>query len=292
MTGHRQGEYIDLHIHSRYSDGLHEPEELVRMAADKGLRAVALTDHDTVEGVDEAMAAGQLLKVEVIPAIELSVAFHGFRDVHLLGYFIDHHDRLFTGKLAEFRKMRDERGRAITDRINARLSREKKENIAYDEVLAGAGGTVGRPHIARVLVGKGYAKNIQDAFTRYLQPCYVPKYQIPMAEALAEVRRIGGVAVLAHPPSITADRATLRGMIAELAPLGLEGLEVFTNMCYKNDIKYFNNIALQMGLVATGGSDFHGIEDDDEMGPGRNGPAVPYASLEALRDMLAKRDAG
>jgi predicted metal-dependent phosphoesterase TrpH len=290
MPVNPMGAYVDLHIHSRYSDGLHTPGELVRMAADKGLKAIALTDHDSVDGVDEALAAGERLGVEVIPAVELSVAFRGYHDVHLLGYLIDHHDRAFTGILAEFHKIRDERGRAIIDRINARLSWEKRENIAYEEVLAFAGGTVGRPHIARVLIAKGYARSIQDAFSKYLEPCYVPKFQIPMAEALAEVRRIKGVAVLAHPPSITADRATLRTLIKELAAMGLEGLEVFANMCYKDDIIFIKNIAFRMGLAVTGGSDYHGFEDDVEIGHGRGGAAVAYSSVEALKEVRARRD--
>ncbi|HEX9023009.1 MAG TPA: PHP domain-containing protein [Geobacteraceae bacterium] len=282
------GACVDLHVHSSYSDGIHKPAELVRMAADRGLRAIALTDHDSVDGVDEALTAGERLGVEVIPGIELSVSFRGYRDVHLLGYLIDHRDPAFAARLREFRKTRAERGRAIIDRINARLTREKRKNIEYDEVLAVAGGTIGRPHIARVLMAKGYVHGIQDAFDRYLEPCYVPKYQIPMAEALSLVRRIGGVAVLAHPPSITADRATLGGMIGELAGMGLDGVEVFANMCYKVEINFFNDLAERLGLVATGGSDYHGLEDDVEMG-GKF--PIPYGLVEALRGVLASRRA-
>ncbi len=286
------GECVDLHIHSCYSDGLHTPGDLVRMAAERGVRAIALADHDTVDGIDEALAAGSRLGVEVIPAVELSVAFHAYRDVHLLGYFIDHRDRPFNERLAEFRKIRDERGRAIIERINARLGREKREAISFEEVLATAGGTVGRPHIARVLVAKGYVRNVQDAFERYLGPCYVPKYQIPVAEALAEVRRIGGVSVLAHPPSVTGDRTLMRTLIRELAEMGLDGLEVFANMCYKDDINFFNNLALRMGLVVTGGSDYHGFEEDAAICRGRErGAAVSYAAVEALRGVLARRGA-
>ncbi len=280
------GEYVDLHIHSRYSDGLHAPAELVRKAAHRGLRAIALTDHDTVEGLDEALAAGVDLGVEVITGIELSVSFRGYSDVHLLGYFIDHRDRAFATKLAEFRKTRVERGRAIIDRINARLTREKRRNIDYEEVLAVAGGTVGRPHIARVLMTKGYAGSVQEAFSRYLEPCYVPKYQIPMTDALTEIRRIGGVAVLAHPPSITADPATLRGIIEELTRMGLDGIEVFANMCYKDTIKFLNDLAEQLGLVVTGGSDYHGLAEDTEMG---GNPPVPYRLVDTLRGVLARR---
>ena len=277
--------YVDLHLHSRHSDGVRSPAELVRMAAEKGLKAVAITDHDSVDGIDEAREEGSRLGVEVIPAVELSVAYRGYHDVHLLGYFIDHRDRAFTAMLSEFCKARAERGRAITERINARLSREKKGSISYEEVQAVAGGAVGRPHIARVLVAKGFARGIEDAFKKYLGPCNVPKFYLPMTEALAEVKRIGGVAVLAHPPAISDDRANLRNVIRELAAMGLDGLEVFSNMCYDDDMIFFENLAVQLGLVITGGSDYHGFEDDVEIGLGRGGLAVAYRWVTELKKL-------
>lgn len=282
------GKYVDLHLHSYYSDGIQSPGELVRMAAEKGLRAIALTDHDSVDGIDEALAAGELLGVEVIPAVELSVTFRGFRDVHLLGYLIDHRDQAFADRLAAFRKSRDERGRAIVDRINARLSRDNRVCITYEEVLAVAGGAMGRPHIARVLIGKGLARDIEDAFDKFLKPCNVSKFQIPMAEAITEIKRIGGVAVLAHPSSISADRGILKTMIGELVTLGLDGLEVFSNMCYKDDINFFNDLATRLGLAVTGGSDYHGFADDVEIGLGRGGMAVSYRWVERLKDMQGR----
>ncbi|MGA2152713.1 MAG: PHP domain-containing protein [Geobacteraceae bacterium] len=282
--------YVDLHLHSCYSDGLHPPAELVRMAAEKGVRAIALTDHDSVDGIDEALEAGERLGVEVISGVELTVAFRGYRDVHLLGYLIDHRDQAFTASLAEYRTTRGERGRKIVDRINSRLVHEKRGSIAYEEVLAVAGGAVGRPHIARVLIGKGFARTIEEAFDRYLVPCDVPKFQLPMAEAMTEVQRIGGVAVLAHPPSICDDRTILTSMIRELAGIGLDGLEVFCNMCYKDDINYFNNLAVQLGLAITGGSDYHGFEDDVEIGCGRGELAVAYRLVETLKEVRDRRD--
>jgi len=278
-------QYVDLHLHSRYSDGLHSPGELVRMAAEKGLRAIALTDHDSVDGIDEALAAGERFGVEVLPAVELSVAFRGYRDVHLLGYLIDHRDQAFAARLETFRKSRDERGRTIVDRINDRLSRDNRGCITYEEVLAVAGGAVGRPHIARVLIGKGLARDIEDAFDKFLVPCNVSKLQIPMAEAITEIRRIGGVAVLAHPSSISPERTILKTMIGEMVTMGLDGLEVFANMCYKDDISFFNDLATRKGLAVTGGSDYHGFDDDVEIGLGRGGLAVSYRCVERLKDV-------
>ena len=281
--------YVDLHIHSSYSDGIHTPTELVQMAAERGLQAIAITDHDSVDGVDEAIEAGERLGVEVIPAVELSVAFRGYRDVHILGYFIDHRDNTFIAKLAELQKSRDERGRAIVDRINARLSSDNKGSIAYEEVLAVAGGAVGRPHIARILIGKGFASNIEDAFKKYLEPCNVPKGHVTLVDALAELKRVKGVTVLAHPPSISKNRATLKNVIKELSEFGLDGLEVFSNMCYTEDIIFFNNLANQFGLVITGGSDYHGFSDDVEIGLVRSGSAVTYRRVEMLKDVREKR---
>jgi 3',5'-nucleoside bisphosphate phosphatase len=279
---------VDLHLHSHYSDGLHPPSELVRMAAERGIRAIAIADHDSVEGIDEAMEAGQRLGVEVIPAVELSVSLRGYRDVHLLGYLIDHHDPLFAARLEEFRVNRNDRGRAILERINARLLGEKKKCIPYEEVLAVAGGAVGRPHIARVLMGNGLARSIEDAFEKYLGPCNVPRFQIHIADAIAEVKRIGGVAVLAHPPSISKNMVTLKNIIHNLSDMGLDGLELFSNMCYKEDIIYFNNLATQLGILVTGGSDYHGFHEDEEVGKLRGGTTIPYELVERLRDAHAQ----
>lgn len=281
--------FVDLHLHSRYSDGVRTPAELVQLAAEKGLRAIALADHDSVDGVDEALEAGTRGGIEVIPAVELSVAFQGYRDVHLLGYFIDHRDPEFTARLAAFRAAREERGRAIIDRINARLTRENKGSITVEEVLAMAVGAVGRPHIGRVLIAKGFARDMEDAFTRYLVPCNVPKRYIPMDEALAEVKRLGGVAVLAHPPSIASDRPTLKRVIEELAAMGLDGIEVFSNMCFDDDMLFLETLAGRLRLVMTGGSDYHGFEDDVEIGSGRGGLAVSYRSVESMKELISRR---
>jgi predicted metal-dependent phosphoesterase TrpH len=259
------------------------------MAAERGVRAIAIADHDSVEGVDEAIAAGECLGVEIIPAVELSASFRGYRDVHLLGYLIDHHDPLFAARLEDFRISREERGRAILERINDRLSWEKKGNIAYEEVLENAGGAVGRPHIARVMIAKGFSRSIEDAFNRYLVPCNVPKHHISVADAVKEVKRIGGIAVLAHPSSISDNRSTLKDITITLSEMGLDGIEVYSNMCYKDDIIYFNDLARQLRLLATGGSDYHGFDENEEIGIVR-GARVPYELLQRLKDAVQQRE--
>lgn len=282
---------VDLHIHSLHSDGVHSPAELVRMAAQRGLTAIAVADHDAVEGIDEAMEEGARLGVEVIPAVELSVEYGRYRDIHILGYYIDHRDRALRERLAEFREIRESRGRAIVEKINRRLAAVRRAPLSYDEVLAMAGGAVGRPHIARVLIERGYVRDMEDAFRRYLIPYDVPKKYIPAAEAIAEIRRVGGAAVLAHPTTVTDDRRELRRIVGELAALGLDGLEVFNNMCYKDDILFLEGLVADLGLLKTGGSDFHGIENDVEIGIGRGGLAVSHHLVEQLKQRATSREA-
>jgi predicted metal-dependent phosphoesterase TrpH len=279
--------YIDLHIHSRHSDGLHSPAELVRMAAEKGLRAIAIADHDSVDGIDSAMDEGKRLGVEVIPAVELSVSYGDLRDIHLLGYLIDHRDRRFNAMLAEFRHKRDERVKAILERINSRLSDGKREGITYAEVQAHAFGALGRPHIAKVLVERGYSRSIEEAFDKYLGPCNIPKLYIHVSDAIGEVKRIGGVAVLAHPPSISSNPITLGNVVREFSAMGLDGLELYSNMCYKDDIIFINTLAKQFGLLVTGGSDFHGLHSDEELGKVQGGVRIPYQLLERLKEARA-----
>lgn len=282
--------YVDLHVHSLHSDGIHTPAGLVELAAKSGLLAIALADHDSVAGIDEALDAGKRHNVEVIPAVELSVEFRGYHDVHLLGYFIDHRDSAFQEKLALFRARRDERGRAIIGRINARLSHEGKGAISYEEVAALAKGALGRPHIAQVLVARGVVRDVQEAFDRYVVPCNVPKLYFPMAEALAEIRRIHGVAVLAHPTTITDNRTLLKGVLTELSAIGLDGIEVYNNTCFKDDMIFLESIARSLGLLKTGGSDFHGFEGDVEIGSGRGGLAIAYHWVEDMKKLRAERD--
>ena len=274
---------VDLHMHSTYSDGVRTPTELVAMASKLGLKAIALADHDAVDGIDEALAAGDACGVEVLPALEFSVAFGAYHDVHILGYLLDHRDPGLLATLRDFREKRATRSEAIVDRINEKLTREGKGHISSEEAAALAGGALGRPHIAQVLMAKGYARGMQDAFVRYLIPCDVPKRYFPVEEALATIERLGGVSVLAHPTSITTERGALTEAIDALCALGLGGLEAYNNICNEQESAYLQSYALKNGLVWTGGSDYHGIEEGIGMGVGRGSMAVPYSCVEELR---------
>lgn len=282
-------ELVDLHLHSTYSDGVRTPTELVAMAKKLGLKAIALADHDAVDGIDEALAAGAAAGVEVVPAVELSVAYGSFRDVHLLGYLIDHGDQQLQVILKEFRDRRETRGEAIVGRINEKLATEGRAAISSAEAAALAGGALGRPHIAQVLMSKGYARDMQDAFVRYLLPCDVPKRYFPLDEALATIQRLGGVAVLAHPTTITNDRTTLVGILDELCAMGLAGVEAFNNVCNEQESAFLKSYADKKGLIWTGGSDYHGIEEGINMGTGRGTMAIPYSCVEELKRIQKER---
>lgn len=276
-------ELVDLHMHSNYSDGVKTPSELVAMAKELGLKAIALADHDTVDGVDEALAAGAEAGIEVLPALEFSVAYGSYRDVHLLGYLLDHRDPKLLEMLREFRERREKRGEAIIERINEKLAEERRPPISSAEAAALAGGALGRPHIAQVLMAKGYVRDMQDAFVRYLLPCDVPKRYFPVEEALSMVKKLGGVAVLAHPTTISMEREALTEVIDALCAMGLGGVEVYNNVCNEQESAFLKSFAEKRGLVWTGGSDYHGIEEGICMGSGRGSMAVPYSCVEALK---------
>ena len=276
-------ELVDLHMHSNYSDGVKTPSELVAMAKELGLKAIALADHDTVDGVDEALAAGAEAGIEVLPALEFSVAYGSYRDVHLLGYLLDHRDPKLLEMLREFRERREKRGEAIIERINEKLAEERRPPISNAEAAALAGGALGRPHIAQVLMAKGYVRDMQDAFVRYLLPCDVPKRYFPVEEALSMVKKLGGVAVLAHPTTISMEREALTEVIDALCAMGLGGVEVYNNVCNEQESAFLKSFAEKRGLVWTGGSDYHGIEEGICMGSGRGSMAVPYSCVEALK---------
>jgi len=261
--------FIDLHLHSTSSDGIYRPAELVQIAAAADVTVIAIADHDSTGGIDEALAAAAAVGITVIPAVELSVEYENYHDVHLLGYFIEHTDQQFNEKLQLFRERRETRGLQVIDRINLKLLSEGKQTIDGNEIMALAEGALGRPHIARVLIEKGLAENMQDAFNSYLLPCNVPKEYFTFSAALAEIHRIGGIAVLAHPQSITRDRHELRSIIAAMTEKGLDGIEAFNTMGFEGDDSFLKKLAESLNLIITGGSDYHGSEEGLVMGRGR-----------------------
>lgn len=266
---------VDLHIHSTASDGEHPPAEVVRRAAAQGLRVIALTDHDTLAGVEEASAAGRRLGVRVIPGCEFSVAAD-WGEMHLLGYFLPPDAAALNAFLADQREKRFRRGADIVRRLNALGTR-----VSMDDVLAQAnGGSVGRPHVARALVAFGAVPSVPVAFERYLapgRPAFVPK-QLPPAATVAElIRAVGGVSSAAH----LKDRG-VNAVLRDLRDLGVDAVEVLHPSHAPSAMRRIERAAGRVGLLLTGGSDWHGDDRVDTDRGALGAPEVPEAWVEAL----------
>ena len=224
------------------------------------MRALSVTDHDHVGGIDEALEVGDTAGIEIIPGIELSITYAEFEDIHLLAYYFAWHDPHLRARLESFRIARETRAERILERINAKLAQEGREPIDYEAVKAQVQGAFGRPHIATALIDHGYVPDMNTAFTKYLIPCNVAKYFMPAEEAMALVRQARGLSSVAHPRFITQDRVRLRQVIQELGALGLDGIEAYHSHHDAEEQLYFIRLANQLGLMITGGSDYHGFK--------------------------------
>lgn len=276
--------FIDLHIHSTFSDGVYTPSELVEKASRLGISALAIADHDSLGGIADAMEAGKKHGIEIIPAVELSVQFKSYQDVHLLAYGHDYQNRFFNERLDGFRRARESRNEQILERVNQMLLSEGRTKIPLATVCAFAADAIGRPHIARALLEQRYVTSVEDAFRRYLKPCNVPKLYWEMDNAICAVQQAGGVAVLAHPTSISSDMNELRAILDELVLIGLDGIEVFNNMALPEEQELLRRYAINQGLLITAGSDYHGIEEGLEIGRGRGGMRFPASLLTPLKE--------
>lgn len=288
--GEKTGEGVDLHVHTNRSDGDYAPAEVVNKANGLGLRAIAVTDHDSVEGVPEALEAGVRCGLEVVPGVELSVRFESFTQVHLLGYYLDWRAEPLNGMLAEVRHRRIQRGKDLVARVNEVLATEGRAPLDFSEVERYAFGLIGRPHVAKVLLHRGYCRDMASAFKRYLIPHNIPKFKPPFAEAVEAVHSAGGIPVLAHPNLIVPGKRVAPDVFERLVDLGLEGLEVFYRSLGGEDTRYYENLARENNLLITGGSDFHGEQSYGDMGHVGNGRRVPYDLLHPMkRRVLAAR---
>lgn len=272
---------IDLHTHSTCSDGSESPARVVEQAVASGCSAVALTDHDNLDGLAEARASAGTLGIRLVPGCEVSCSTPA-GTMHLLCYFIEEGDGPLQYELTSLQRDRERRNEAMAERL-ADLGLP----ITYDEVLAEAGGTgVGRPHFAAVLMRHGLASSVNDAFQRYLakgRPGYVPKTRVQAPEIIELCRRSGGCAVLAHPLSLELDGDDLRRRLAELATAGLVGLECYYGRYQPDERRHLAELASDLGLVATGGSDYHGrYKPDLEVGTGHGDLEVPESALTQL----------
>lgn len=273
--------YIDLHTHSTASDGSMTPPELVRHAYSKGLAAVAITDHDTVNGVAQAMEEGLRLGIEVIPGVEISADYNP--EMHLLGYFPNGQVHEILKTLEELREKREQRNPRIINKLN-----ELGFEITLSEVRRLAlGGNVGRPHVARAMVDRGYVSSIKEAFDKYLasgRPAYFKKDKLTPANGIVEIVKAGGVPVLAHPIYLGMTGERLDQLLGELAEVGLMGIEAYYTENTPEQTAELLQLAMKHKLLVTGGSDFHGrFKPDIEIGIGRGSLKVPYCLLSALK---------
>lgn len=245
--------YVDLHAHTTASDGSATPAALVAAAERAGLVAVALTDHDTLAGVEEAAAEGTRRGIRVIGGVELSV-HEGAQELHLLGLHLFHTDAL-EATLRRLRDARRDRARQIVERLNA-----AGVPLTLDEVLAQAGtGAVGRPHVARALIARGFVADLPEAFARWLRtgrPAYVEKLRLSVGDAVRMLHQAGGVAVLAHPGPMAT-----RSRLEALRDQGLDGVEVRHPSHSADDVRRIGGLAQHVGLLPSGGSDWHGASD-------------------------------
>jgi predicted metal-dependent phosphoesterase TrpH len=275
---------IDLQTHSTASDGTLSPEALVDLAASLGVTTMALTDHDTVSGIPAAIARGRARGVEVIPGVEFEAEWAGGGHMHILGYFIDHRDTELLERLTWLQERRRERAARILRQLEeagAPIRWERAEHFAGGE-------SIGRPHIAQALIEADHAKDLPDAFERYLKPGrpgYVEKAQYSSAECIRLIRRSGGVAVLAHPATIKkTTRPEFESVVDRLVGEGIRGIEAYWSKHTPEEMDYFANLARARGLLVTAGSDFHGANKPAiAMGARLEGRGSEQQIVDALR---------
>lgn len=273
--------YIDLHVHSNCSDGTFSPSQLVEYALEKGLQAIALTDHDTTEGIEEARAAAQNTSLQVIPGIELSTAFWG-RDIHILGLNIDPENTYFQEKIKAFQQEREQRNRTM-------ISRMQKEGlrITWQDMTDNFPDSIWtRAHFARFLADTGQVHTLAEAFNRFLgdhAPCFVPRNKVTPFEAVKMIHQGKGKAVLAHPLLYHLTEEQLEELVQSLVQSGLDGIEAIYSTNTGLDEVRMRQLAKKYGIFITGGSDFHGSNKPSiDLGKGRGNLKIPAYLLDNL----------
>jgi 3',5'-nucleoside bisphosphate phosphatase len=271
---------IDLHTHSIHSDGVLSPAALVDLAKNSGIRAVALTDHDTMAGLGEAMARGREQGIEVVPGVEIS-ASHAGHSVHVLAYNPGDSEPL-RQLLTELQQARMARNIKIIANLNRLgIAVTMAELTDYSPT-----GQIGRPHIARLLVNRGIVKSIDQAFDHYLRKgakAYEESFKFPVAEVIQTISAAGGLAVLAHPAHIEPCLAALPDLLRILIPAGLAGIEVYHPAHSRQVVRELRNMAADYGLLLTGGSDYHGDSHAGLLGTAGSVPRISYELLVAMK---------
>ncbi len=270
-------EKADLHIHTIYSDGVLAPAELVAKAKDAGLSIISITDHDSIGGIEEAIAAGKEKDVEVISGIELSASLNG-TEIHILGYFVDHTDKNLTDSLSGFQVERMNRAKRIVGKLN-----KMNVPIDIDSVMEHVtGDSVGRPHIANALVTDGHAASYEQAFMKYIgdgRPAYERKWNFSPEETIRLINKAGGLSFLAHP-----GRSMNEDLLFRLIKAGLDGIEVIHPSHSPELVYYYRGIVNEYCLLESGGSDYHGGEKSDDQTLGRFG--ISASTVDIMRRRL------
>lgn len=274
--------YIDLHTHTTASDGTDTPSMLVQHALQCNLSAIAITDHDTVDGIAEGEIAAQTTSLTVIPGIELSCQYQT-KEIHMLGYFIDRKNETFLNKLEQLKRGREQRNEQIRQKLEQHgmpLTMEQIQNYEPNTVIT-------RAHFARALVEAGYIKTKEEAFSKYIGndcPCYVEKPAFSCNDAIQLIRQAGGVAVLAHPLLYKLGYKELEEMIVGLKQYGLTGVEVYHSSHNISNSGTLRELIRPYGLLPTGGSDYHGSNKPNvRLGTGYGGMKVSHALLDDLK---------
>jgi len=279
-------EGIDLHIHSTASDGTLSPAKILKLAQKLKLRAIAITDHDTIDGSKEALQAGIppsvkfLTGVEISASSPLSISYAG--SFHILGYSIRLDDPQLNKTLAVLQQARKNRNPQIVKRLNSMGFEFSLEDVASEI----GDGQLGRPHIARYMLKRGFVKSIDEAFRKYIaqgRPAYVDKYRVDCERAIEIIHDAGGIPVLAHPILLNFDKNETIDLFALLKDMGLKGIEVYYPENPPDMTAFYIELAQRYGLLKTGGTDFHGsLKPDIQMGSGRGDFYVPYEVYEKL----------
>lgn len=268
----------DLHIHSSISDGLLSPEEIVDWGLRKNLEAISITDHDSIAGIHNAGEYARGKGIEVVPGIELSTEYNSV-EIHMLGYYIDYYNPALIAFITNLKESRLERAKKIVKKLNM-----MGYMINFNDICNNAQNveSIGRPHIARTLIEKGYCESTTEAFDKLLgfnRPAYVERYKVSPFEAIEIILKCDGAASIAHPGLIVnIDKLKL---IAKLKKWGLAAIEVYHSSHTENDIEFFSNAAKSLDLIATGGSDCHGIMTDNI--PALGSVTVPYENVRKLK---------
>jgi hypothetical protein len=274
-----KAKFVDLHLHTSYSDGNLTPDELMKKAKQAGLKCISIVDHDNIDGTDEAVKLGKQLDIEVIPGVELSTTVDNL-DIHILGYFVDYHDKTLLDYLKFFREERLKRAERIVNKLN-----KLKVPLKLESVIAkNRTGSIGRPHIANALVEGGLIRSYQAAFDQYIRnggPAYESKYTLTPSDAISLINKAGGLSFIAHPNYIKDEK-----IFSELINQGIDGIEVIHPSHPPETVDFLRKIASGYFLLMSGGSDYHGGLKNDENTFGTF--TIPYKMVTAMKQHLYK----